>query len=69
MKNPSISPIVSTQKRQFESSFDENSPKRLHVNDDDNDFFGLPHKVKHMFRKHKRITRLYGSFLFFFFRF
>jgi len=57
MKNDSLISDVSTQKRQLEITFDENSPKRLHM---DNDFFGLPYKVKHMFKKHKRITQLYG---------
>ncbi|KAF0759569.1 helicase POLQ-like isoform X1 [Aphis craccivora] len=45
-------------KRQLETTFDGNSQKRLHV-DDDNEFFGLPNKVKHLFKKHKRITQLY----------
>ncbi|XP_015377431.1 PREDICTED: helicase POLQ-like [Diuraphis noxia] len=58
MKNISLISDVSTQKRQLETTFDGNSQKRFHV-DDDNDFFGLPHKVKHLFKKHKRITQLY----------
>jgi len=58
MKNISLISDVSTQKRQLETTFDGNSQKRLHV--DDSEFFGLPHKVKHMFKKHKRITQLYG---------
>lgn len=63
MKN--IAPEVLTQKRQLESTINENSQKRIHM-DDDNDFFGLPHKVKHMFKKHKRITQLYGLLFFIF---
>jgi len=59
MKNISLISDVSTQKRQLETTFDGNSQKRFHV-DDDSDFFGLPHKVKHLFKKHKRITQLYG---------
>lgn len=59
-----ISDIL-TQKRPLETSFDGNSQKRSHsIGDVDGDnFFGLPHKVKHMFKKHKRITQLYGSTL------
>lgn len=53
---------ISLQKRQLETTFDENSQKRLHV--EDNDFFGLPHKVKHMFKKYQKITQLYGLFLY-----
>lgn len=48
-----------TGKRQLESTMNENSQKRIHINDE-NDFFGLPHKVKHMFKKYKKITQLYG---------
>lgn len=61
MKN--VIPEVLTQKRQLESTINENSQKRNHM-DDDNDFFGLPHKVKHMFKKYKRITQLYGLLFF-----
>lgn len=60
MKN---APDVLTQKRQLEITFNENSQKRNNVVDD-NDFFGLPHKVKQMFKKHKRIAQLYGLFIF-----
>jgi len=59
MKNISVISDVSNQKRQLETTFDGNSQKRLHV-DDDSEFFGLPQKVKHLFKKHKRITQLYG---------
>lgn len=59
MKNISVMSDVSNQKRQLETTFDGNSLKRLHV-DDESEFFGLPHKVKHLFKKHKRITQLYG---------
>lgn len=54
----------SIEKRQLEVSFDGNSQKRRHA-DDDNDFFGLPHKVKHLLKKYKRITQLYGLYFFF----
>lgn len=66
MRNTNSNLDVPTQKRPLEITFDGNSPKRFHV-DDNNDFFGLPHKVKHMFKKHKRITQLYGSMFFFHF--
>jgi len=54
-----ISDVSNHNKRQLETTFDGNSQKRLHV-DDDCDFFGLPHKVKHLLKKHKQITQLYG---------
>lgn len=63
MKNMNVISDVSNQKRQLETTFDGNSQKRLHV-DDDSDFFGLPHKVKHLFKKHKRVTQLYGLIFF-----
>jgi len=59
MKNISLISDVSTLKRQLETTFDGNSQKRLHV-DDESEFFGLPNKVKHLFKKHKKITQLYG---------
>lgn len=52
-------PEVFTQKRQLEATFTEHSQKRFCEND--NNFFGLPPRVKHMFKKHKRITELYGA--------
>lgn len=64
MKNNSFFSVFPTQKRQLEMTFNENSQKRFHV--DDTDFFGLPHKVKHMFKKYKKITQLYGLFLVYF---
>lgn len=60
MKN---APDVLTQKRPLEITFNGNSSKRNNAVDG-NDFFGLPHKVKQMFKKHKRITQLYGLFIF-----
>jgi len=59
MKNINVISDVSNQKRQLETTFDGNSQKRLHV-DDDSEFFGLPYKVKHLFKKHKSVTQLYG---------
>lgn len=56
-----MSDIHPSQKRQLETTFDGNSQKRFHEVDSQ-DFFGLPHKVKHMFKKHKQITQLYGLF-------
>ncbi|KAE9534778.1 hypothetical protein AGLY_008070 [Aphis glycines] len=58
MKNISLISDVSTLKRQLETTFDGNSQKRLHV-EDESEFFGLPNKVKHLFKKHKKITQLY----------
>lgn len=57
----SISDIF-TQKRQLEAISYENVQKRPHLMEDhDGDnFFDLPQKVKHMFKKHKRISQLYG---------
>lgn len=62
-KTSSISEIF-TQKRQLETNSEENSQKRPHLIDDNDgdNFFDLPHKVKYMFKKHKRITQLYGLF-------
>lgn len=62
MKSTSLTSNILTQKRQLETTYDGNCQKRPHM-DNDNDFFGLPSKVKHMFKKHKRITQLYGLFL------
>lgn len=57
----SISDIF-TQKRQLETNSNGNSQKRPHLIDDNDgdNFFDLPYKVKYMFKKHKRITQLYG---------
>lgn len=62
MKSTSLTSNVFTQKRQLETSITGNYQKRPHM-DNDNDFFGLPPKVKHMFKKHKKITQFYGLFL------
>lgn len=61
---------IFTQKRQLETNTDENSQKRPHLIDDNNGdhFFDLPHKVKYMFKKHKRITQLYGLSIYWYFR-
>lgn len=67
MKTTSFdSDIHSSQKRQLKSTYDENPQKRFH-GVDAQDFFGLPHKVKHMFKKHKQITQLYGLFFIYFY--
>lgn len=62
MKSTNLTSNVLTQKRQLETTFNGNFSKHSHM-DNDNDFFGLPSKVKHMFKKHKRITQLYGLFV------
>lgn len=59
MKNNSCISDISLQKRQLET-FDENFQKHFHV--EDINFFGLPNKVKHMYKKYKNITQLYGLF-------
>lgn len=61
MNNTSMISDVFTQKRQLETTYDEISSK--HFCTDDNDFFGLPSKVRHMFKKYKKITQLYGMYL------
>lgn len=60
MKDDSFISNISSQKRVItqDTTFDKSSQKRRHV--DDCDFFGLPYKVKHLFKKHKNITQLYG---------
>lgn len=64
MKNTSFMLDDSIDERQLEVSFDGNSQKRHRGdnNNDNNDFFGLPHKVKHLFKKYKKITQLYGLY-------
>uniref|UniRef100_A0A2S2R232 Helicase POLQ-like n=1 Tax=Sipha flava TaxID=143950 RepID=A0A2S2R232_9HEMI len=58
MKSTNLTSNVIKQKRQLETTFYGNFSKRSNM-DNDNDFFGLPSKVKHMFKKHKKITQLY----------
>jgi hypothetical protein len=62
MKSTNLTSNVIKQKRQLETTFYGNFSKRSNM-DNDNDFFGLPSKVKHMFKKHKKITQLYGMYM------
>lgn len=61
MKNSSLISDIPKKKCRLETSFNENSDTCSFMHDG-NDFFGLPHKVKYMFKKYKKITQLYGMF-------